>query len=184
MFKRLAACFCRPWFGFLLIGVVVAVAVVAALNAGFAYTNRTEFCISCHEMEENVYAEYKETYHYNNRTGVRTECKDCHVPKEFFPKLWAKIRASKDVYHHFMGTIDTEEKFEAHRLTMAKAVWRKMEATNSRECRNCHAFEAMELIDQSRRARRKHTQAMDSGETCIDCHKGIAHDLPRDYAGD
>ncbi|NGZ27688.1 MAG: cytochrome c-type protein NapC, partial [Magnetococcales bacterium] len=34
-------------------------------------TNTETFCISCHEMEENVYREYQNTIHYSNRTGVR-----------------------------------------------------------------------------------------------------------------
>ncbi len=42
-------------------------------------TNTTEFCIGCHEMENNVYQEYKPTIHFNNRTGVRAGCPDCHV---------------------------------------------------------------------------------------------------------
>ena len=184
MFKRLAARLCRPWMGLTLAGIVVGGVLIAALDYTFAYTNRTEFCISCHEMEEHVYKEYKISYHYKNRTGSRAECADCHVPKEFFPKLKAKIIAVKDVYHHFMGTIDTTEKFEEHRLEMAKRVWAQMDANESKACRNCHAFEAMEMFEQGRRARSKHPEAIKEGQHCIDCHKGIVHNLPRDWAGD
>lgn len=184
MVKRFASRLCRPWVGLILAGLVIGGVIIAGLSYSFAYTSTTEFCISCHEMEENVYKEYKLSYHYNNRTGVRVECKDCHVPKEPLDLAWAKIRALKDVYHHFLGTIDTPEKFEEHRLQMAQAVWDRMEANGSRECRNCHAFEAMEFWEQGRRAQREHPVAMEEGKTCIDCHKGIVHNLPRDYAGD
>ena len=48
----------------------------------------------------------------------------------------------------------------------------------SAECRNCHDFTSMDLSEQDRSARKKHSRAIDEGETCIDCHKGIAHRLP------
>ena len=46
-------------------------------------TNNETFCISCHEMRDNVYEEYMETMHYSHRTGVRATCPDCHVPREW-----------------------------------------------------------------------------------------------------
>ena len=147
------------------------------LNTFFHYTNRMEFCTSCHTMVIN-YEEYKETRHYKNAIGVQATCADCHVPKEFFPKLKAKIMAAKDVYHEIIGTIDTPEKYEKHRWKMASAVWDKMRASDSRECRSCHDYENMDLSEQDRSARKKHTRAPLEGKTCIDCHTGIAHEEP------
>ena len=37
----------------------------------------------------------------------------------------------------------------------------------------------MELEQQARFAARIHADAIDTGETCIDCHKGITHKLPQ-----
>lgn len=140
-------------------------------------TNTTEFCISCHSMQWN-YNELKETVHWQNGSGVHAGCADCHVPKEFWPKMRAKIIASKDVWHEIIGTIDTPEKYEARRWEMASRVWKQMKETDSRECRNCHSFDHMDLSEQSRSARKKHDSATDKGDTCIDCHKGIAHEEP------
>jgi len=162
------------------IGLVIFFAGGASfigLNTFFSYTNRTEFCISCHTMQIN-YEEYKQTLHYKNAAGVKAGCADCHVPKEFFPKLYAKILAAKDVYHEVLGTIDTKEKFEARRWHMANIVWQKMRDNDSRECRNCHDYADMDLSEQERIARKKHTRAPLEGKTCIDCHAGIAHEEP------
>ncbi len=57
-------------------------------------------------------------------------------------------------------------------------VLKTMEENDSRECRNCHQMTAMALANQSRRARNQHDSAIvgvEDGDTCIDCHKGIAH---------
>lgn len=162
------------------IGLVVffiGFATFGGINTFFSYTNEMEFCTSCHSMQFN-FEEYRETVHYKNASGVRATCSDCHVPKEFLPKLKAKIYAAKDVYHELMGTVDTKEKFEAHRWEMAMAVWDRMKATDSRECRACHDFENMDFSSQGRMARRRHPRAQMKGKTCIECHRGIAHFEP------
>lgn len=170
---------------FLLVMVVFLVGMVAAglFNAGLALTNKEEFCTDCHTMQIPL-KELQETAHYKSASGVSATCADCHVPKPFFPKMLAKIMASKDVYHEILGTIDTPEKYEALRWDMANVVWAKMKANDSRECRSCHDFRHMDLTEQSRTARNKHGNAEDKGQTCIDCHKGVAHeepDEPDDY---
>ncbi|MEJ1156689.1 NapC/NirT family cytochrome c [Prosthecomicrobium sp. N25] len=143
-------------------------------------TNTEKFCIGCHEMEENVFAEYKQTIHYQNHSGVRATCPDCHVPREWQHKIVRKIQASKELYGHFItGSIWTKEKFEANRIHLAQSEWRRMKAADSRECRNCHAFEYMDFTKQETRAGRRHQEAVDTGKTCIDCHQGIAHRLPQ-----
>ena len=71
------------------------------------------------------------------------------------------------------------EKFEAKRHQLASRVWDSMKATDSRECRNCHQLSVMEPGQQARFAARIHADAIDKGDTCIDCHKGITHKLPQ-----
>ncbi|NCA69915.1 MAG: butanol dehydrogenase [Sphingobacteriia bacterium] len=156
---------------------VAGIAFTALVNTGIAYTNRMELCVSCHSIQP-AYEEYRQTMHFKNASGVQATCADCHVPQSFLPKLQAKLLAAKDVYHEFKGTIDTPEKFEAHRWTMANRVWDRMKATDSETCRSCHDFSNMDLSAQSRSARSRHGAAEDRGLTCIDCHKGIAHHLP------
>lgn len=165
--------------GFAILFVIIGLALSAGFQSAMEYTNTTEFCVSCHSMQTN-YQELQETIHWKSPSGVHAGCPDCHVPKAFIPKLQAKILAAKDVWHEMLGTIDTEEKYEAHRWEMANRVWDKMKATDSRECRSCHAFEHMDLSEQSRMARNKHEKAPERGKTCIDCHQGIAHRLPEE----
>ena len=165
--------------------LVVGILVGSLGIAGGAYmmgkTNSLEFCISCHSMYDTVYQEYKESLHYQNASGVRATCPDCHVPEAFGPLVVAKLLAVADVYHEIVGSIDTPEKFEARRWMMANKVWARLEATDSGTCRKCHGngHETMALGEQDKLARRKHKRAFKGGEkTCIDCHKGLTHELP------
>jgi len=181
-------------FTLLLIGVVIGIIFWGGFNTAMEATNTETFCISCHEMEVNVYEEYTNTIHYSNRTGVRATCPDCHVPKDWIHKFVRKVQATNELYHHFQGTIDTPEKFEEKRFELAQNVWRSMKSTDSRECRNCHGYDYMDFEKQETRAMDRHEEmevsnevsgehvkAKDAGLTCIDCHKGIAHSLPAEY---
>lgn len=153
--------------------------LMAAGAAGLAWTNTEKFCIGCHEMRDNVYAEFKGTIHDTNRSGVRAVCSDCHVPREPGPMLLRKVQATFELYGHLVGKIDTKEKFEKHRYDMAKRVWTRMKQTDSLECRNCHHADAMSAELQSERAKSRHAKGKAEGKTCIDCHFGIAHGEPK-----
>lgn len=163
----------------IVIGILGGIVIWGGLNTGMEWTNRTEFCISCHEMTI-PYEELKKTIHFSNRTGTTISCADCHVagsknPIDYGRKFTMKVLAARDVIGHITGIVDTPEKFEAQRLTMAKRVWEKMKGADSKECRNCHNFATMDTSKQKDRSVVKHEGAIEDGKTCIDCHKGIAH---------
>jgi nitrate/TMAO reductase-like tetraheme cytochrome c subunit len=162
----------------LAIGVGAGIIFWGGFHTAMDMSNTMTFCISCHEMRDTVYKEYQESEHYKNSSGVQATCSDCHVPRTWAQKVVRKIQATNELYHTMLGTIDTPEKFEAKRWEMANRVWDSMRASDSRECRNCHDFDAMDLSEQDRSARKKHSKAPLEGKTCIDCHKGLAHEYP------
>jgi cytochrome c-type protein NapC len=90
-----------------------------------------------------------------------------------------KVAAAKEVWGKLTGSIDTKEKFEAKRLQLAENEWTRMKASDSRECRNCHHFDVMAMDKQKQRSRKQHEIALEDKKTCIDCHKGIAHQKPK-----
>jgi len=163
------------WGAIFVVGGISGIIFWGGFHTAMEATNTLEFCISCHEMEENVYTEYKETVHFQNRSGVRATCSDCHVPDPWVHKVIRKIQASNELLQKALGSIDTPEKFEDKRLTLAKNVWKAMKETDSRECRNCHSWDAMTDKKQKRRSWKRHAEAQQENMTCIDCHKGIAH---------
>ena len=130
--------------GWIFCGLLVLAGIVGwgGFNTAMELTNQEQFCISCHEMENNVYQEYRNTIHASNRSGVRATCPDCHVPRDWSHKIVRKIQASNEVLHKVLGSIDTPEKFEAKRLQLAKNEWARMKKTDSAE-----VYLADEFID-------------------------------------
>ncbi len=159
-------------------GIVAGILIAATFSWAIEATNSAEFCSTCHGMQW-VHAEWQESHHYANNKGIRAECADCHVPKDFWPKKRAKLLAANDVLQHILRTIHTEEKFMERRQLLAERVWSQMRASDSRPCRSCHTWEAMTLESQPTRARRQHVDGLEAGETCIDCHKGVSHQYPK-----
>jgi cytochrome c-type protein NapC len=163
------------------VGFVAGVLFWGGFNTGMEATNTLAFCTGCHEMRDTVYVEYQETVHFKNRSGVRVVCSDCHVPKDWTHKIARKVQASGEVWGKLTGTIATMEKFEAKRMELATHEWKRMAGNGSRECRNCHDFDAMSKERQKQSVYTKHMAAQKEGKSCIDCHKGIAHHLPKEY---
>jgi len=168
------------WGAIALFGFVGGIVFWGGFNTAMEATNTLEFCISCHAMEQTVYREYQESSHYRNASGVRAVCSDCHVPHAWGPKVVRKIQATGELWGAMTGYIGTPELFEEHRWEMANNVWETMRQTDSRECRNCHSWEAMDFDEQDRRAREKMQEGHEQGKTCIDCHQGVAHHMPVD----
>lgn len=188
MFKKMTArlrTWCSHPRGPLLvlgIGVLVGLGIVGSGSAVLLATGTEKFCAtSCHEMENNVYAEYKGTIHDVNPSGVRATCVDCHVPRTGIPLYFRKINAARDLWGHFVsGSINTREKFEGKRYEMAVRVWTYMKKSDSRECKACHN---MDKTESSEKAQVRHAKAKAENMACIDCHYAIAHTEPEGGPG-
>ncbi|WP_428944637.1 NapC/NirT family cytochrome c [Pantoea sp. FN060301] len=169
----------RGWRGIalLVLGMAIGLLVVTGSVTALHKTSDTAFCVSCHSMERPM-AEYQGSIHYQNHAGIRAECADCHIPGQPLDYLATKIGAVKDIYGEVTGKIDTEEQYNAHKLAMAESVWKSMKANDSATCRSCHSFDAMDILAQQPEARKAHPAAIKAGNTCIDCHRGVAHILP------
>lgn len=168
-----------PVGGFL--ALLLGAAALGTFNFVLHETSTTEFCFVCHSHEQFIRPEYEASSHFNNKSGVQTECADCHLPQGWFAYTWTKMVVSLDIIPELMGKLDTKEKYESHRGEMARIVWMQYRNNDSEFCRHCHGLERMTLELQERRAQRRHAQAAENGETCIDCHQGLVHELPVDW---
>ncbi|MCG9026931.1 pentaheme c-type cytochrome TorC [Laribacter hongkongensis] len=175
------------WFGTpsrkIGLGILVTTGFVAGIVAWQAFskamevTNSEAFCTGCHTMQQNL-TELKGTVHWTNRTGVRARCADCHVPHDFTDKMARKMKASVEVWSHLTGKISTPESFESNRLRLAQNEWLRFRANGSKECRTCHDYSTMDFNKMRETSKQAMLGAAQRNQSCMDCHKGIAHHLP------
>jgi cytochrome c-type protein NapC len=178
----------RPQSSFLLgipAGALLAFIVGIGFTGGFIgalqFASTEASCISCHEMNA-PFQELAHSVHASNEFGVRASCADCHVPPAFLPGLMRHMAASVEIWGHVTGELDTPAKYESHRLALAQKVWKELKANDSAECRGCHSPAAMALASSPSTAAISPAtmhQSLAPSYTCIDCHNGIAHTLPK-----
>ncbi|PVZ66387.1 NapC/NirT family cytochrome c [Pelagibaculum spongiae] len=172
-----------PLGGFLFLAV--GAAGWGAFNASLHYSSTNEFCFGCHIGMDTVVEEYQESIHYKNVHGVVATCADCHVPEPFFEKMEVKITSGiKDIYKkYWVKEINLENFEQEHRLRLAEHVWKDMQEQKSATCQKCHDQSKMDLAAQPGRASRAHDPVKweENGESCVDCHYGIAHNRPTKF---
>ena len=176
----------RTWtlIGIGALGAIAGVIAWGGFNTAMEATNSIQFCVSCHEMRDTVYQEYLTSIHYKNPSGrqgclsrlPRSEGLDAQGHSQGPGHQRALAQGPR--HHRHAGEIPG-----AARASLAKDVWKTMKDTDSRECRNCHSFEAMDFAPAAAGRRTDAESVKEGGQTCIDCHKGIAHKLPDMAAG-
>ena len=147
------ALFSRPSaylsLGFLTLGgFVCGVLFWGAFNTALELTNTETFCISCHEMHDNVYQELAAdgsflqsvrrarehvriaTFRMSGRLRSRVRCKR---PR----KYGARFSAPSTPARNFSTCIE-----------LAKHEWVRMKAEQLLECRNCHSSIAMDFTSK------------------------------------
>jgi nitrate/TMAO reductase-like tetraheme cytochrome c subunit len=140
------------------------------------FTSSNAFCTTCHSMslaEES----YKASAHYNNASGVRASCGDCHVSEGVFAATWDHAVGGKDLLKQIKGKLfgpdyDDPVVTALHLPEAAFAARKWFKAKDSATCKRCHELEAIE-------GKRADTAAIHreetAGKSCIDCHINLVH---------
>ncbi len=89
------------------------------------------------------------------------------------------MQASREAWAELSGKYKEEGSFEKHRLEMAEREWARFAANGSKECKACHSYERMNFDKMGEAARKAMKPAAEKDQSCMDCHKGIAHHLPK-----
>ena len=137
-----------------------------ATKWSYHYSSTTEFCVSCHEMVQ-PYQQYKNSSHFNNRSGVVAECADCHLPPGTFSKWYTKItQGANDTFRHMLLKPEDID----HEAWKCKAV----KNISPDSCRKCHK----DLLPAGMpRGGFMGHRAFLNGEakSCLECHRNLVH---------
>lgn len=162
--------------GLLLTGLIAGVVLTSGSALMIHQTNRTAFCVSCH-VYDDFYADMQQSSHWNNASGVRVGCGDCHIPDDSLSAMvWTKARSGTAAFRgYFLAGVNTPEAFADQRYGLQEQAHAWFKANDSRTCRNCHVADAMLTDEQSSGAKASHAMLGADGPTCVDCHRGVPH---------
>lgn len=156
----------------IVVGMLIAVPLIAATYEAMVVTSTPSFCGSCHEIKPAVDA-WRASAHVNNKRGLVANCMDCHLPPpqntiEFF--TMKTYHGLKDVTFHILDGADGYDKEEARQGMYA--------SLDNETCLRCH--ENVMFMPESRGAMLAHRSVINprpgaQPHKCIDCHYDLVH---------
>jgi len=131
-----------------ILGVALSLLFIFSFGtkALLSYTDRPEFCISCHVMEK----EYESWFHSAHH--MQAKCGDCHVPQQ---NLAVKL-AGKGID----GTWDFY-RFHTNQVPDPIRISERGSKTVRENCLRCHS-NMMEKVNHDSR-------------NCWECHRSVSH---------
>lgn len=160
-------------------GAVVVVIAIAAFKPITHYVSASEtVCFACHFSQDydTSIANAASKPHPETGDARPARCASCHVPDS--------LAGSAFVYAHFLGQTDLfgnlrdldnkiEGPYFAPTAKKAYAVRDALQAADSSTCRTCHI--ESEIKPKRPRGRNAHQKALQSKQTCIECHYNLVH---------
>ena len=119
---------------FIALFLLPALALTAGLSQQMEHSKSTQFCLSCHVMEDYGKSlliddkSYVPAGHYQNKRIPREQaCYTCHSDYTMFGGVTAKMRGLRHVYIQYLGEIPKPQDIKLY------------SPFNNRECLHCHA---------------------------------------------
>ncbi|MCL4481766.1 MAG: SUMF1/EgtB/PvdO family nonheme iron enzyme [Bacteroidetes bacterium] len=153
-------------------GFILGILVIIFGNKTIEYTSTNESCASCH-VHPHVFASWKLSTHYDNKSGITVHCVECHLPPKGEGYLLEKTKLGlKDVYS-FLTKDSADFNWEAKR-TVEKAP----HFTFKTSCIKCHAnLFPLTLNKEGQDAHLYYSQNEEKLE-CTNCHLYVGHYNP------
>lgn len=156
-------------------GVVLGFGAMLVCDYFYEKSSTTEACMACHVHPEAENA-WKQSVHYNNGSGVTTDCAECHLPpRGTFAHFTAKAKTGlKDLWSYWTKdkeTLDFESKKE---LEYATGI------VYNESCKRCHTnLFPQGLSDDGVAAHLYYEENEEKlGLNCISCHLDVGHYMP------
>ena len=114
-------------------GLVAGLSLMVVFNSFWVRSSSNESCMSCHAHPESD-ASYKQSYHYINGSGTKTDCAQCHLPpKGTFKHAHTKARMGiKDVWSHLTKDPESINWDRKGELEYAQNI------VSNASCKECH----------------------------------------------
>jgi len=158
----------------LLLGVVFAAIGLYLAGRVVKSTSTNEYCASCH-VHPQATSSWKKGPHYQNTSGVVTNCVQCHLPPEGLEYYVEKSKAGARDFYAFYFTDVSKIDWEAL-STLENAAHYTFDSA----CTSCHQeLFPIELNEKGVDAHLHYQKHLDELK-CINCHlkTGHYHDEP------
>ncbi len=159
----------RRFLWILFLGFIMGLCVTLLTYKAIDYTSTNKFCESCH-VHPHVFDTWKRSTHYDNPSGFRVNCVDCHLPPKGEGYLKAKIiTGARDIYGVvFKDSADYQWELKSTLEYAQHHVYKT-------SCLHCHQnLFPLTLSKEGQDAHLYYSQNEDELR-CINCHLNVGH---------
>ena len=158
-----------------LAGLVLGFSLMIAFNYVWVNSSKNESCMACHFHPESD-ASWKQSVHYNNESGVMTECAACHLPpKGSIDYVKAKTKAGmKDLWSYVTKNTEDVDWDSKGELEYAQTI------VYNESCKACHVnIFPQGITDAGVTAHLYYDENEEKlNLQCISCHLDVGHYNP------
>jgi len=158
----------------MVLGFVLTAGGLYMTSVGMQRTSTNDYCASCHVHPQAI-SSWKKGPHYQNTSGVVTNCIDCHLPPKGFDHVVEKSKAGlRDLYSFYFTDVS---KIDWEALSSLENA---AHYTFDESCMSCHQeLFPIGLNEKGVDAHLHYQKNLDELQ-CINCHlkTGHYHDEP------
>lgn len=152
-------------------GLLLGVLLVLGMGKVITDTSTNDYCVSCH-IHPNADARWKQSVHYDTKSGYHVSCVECHLPPKGHGYLWAKgTTGLRDLWSYYTRDSASFDWDAKGRLEYARG------HVYESSCIKCHEnlFPA-KLTKEGEDAHLYYTQQKKTPDLhCINCHLNAGH---------
>ena len=163
-------------FSYFLIGSIVGIGIAVSLYQTSVYFSTDESCMMCH-VHPHAENSWKLSKHYNNLSGTKVHCVDCHLP----PKndTWNHYSAKMKLSMHDLWAYLTKDSadFDWNKLSESDQA---VTYISNESCKECHHNLFPEKITDEAITAHLYYEGNENKMNlqCISCHLDAGHYNP------
>ena len=175
MLKKTGDFFRKHLFLLLFCAFVVGILITISGNKVIEYTSTDESCAACH-VHPHVFESWKLSSHFDNKSGIKVHCVECHLPPKGQGYLLAKTKLGINDLYGYLFKDSAEFNWE-----MKSELEHAVKYIPNASCKHCHQnLFPKDLVDAGIAAHlyyENNEKKLDL--QCISCHLDAGHYNPK-----
>ncbi len=159
----------RAFLAVILSGLIIGGGFMLIGSKAVHYTSTDEYCMSCH-VHPHAEQSWKQSPHYDNKSGIVIHCTECHLPPQGQGMLFAKAKhGAKDLYGLWFKD-SADYKWAAKRKLDAAKKFVYVES-----CIRCHKNLFPKTLTVAGENAHLNYLTSKTEVSCLNCHLNVGH---------
>jgi formylglycine-generating enzyme required for sulfatase activity len=175
MLKKTVHFLRKRFFLIFVLSFAVGIAITLLIGKTAEYTSTDESCAACH-VHPHVFDSWKLSTHYDNKTGIKVHCVECHLPPKGQGYMKEKIRLGANDIYGFLFKDSADFNWE-----MKSELEHAVKYIPNESCKHCHQNLFPKNVSDKGIAAHLYYEENEKklDLQCISCHLDVGHHNPK-----